>query len=114
MLSALDAAVSGILASTTLINTSAHNVANISTEGFKKDEVHLSSRASGGVDARVEKSTEPGLALYSSDGTLITGSNVNLAEEVVNQILAKTMLKASAQVIKTVDKMQGSLLDIII
>ena len=114
MISALNAATSGLQASVIMLNTSAHNVANSSTLGFKKDVVHLSSRASGGVSARVEKSTEPGPTLYSSDGKLVQGSNVNMAEEILKQIQAKILFKANAQVIKTTAQTQGSLLDIFI
>ncbi len=49
-------------------------------------------------------------------GTLIPGavelSNVDIAEEVVGQILSKTAFRANASVIRTADEMTGTLLDI--
>lgn len=49
-------------------------------------------------------------------GELISGalelSNVDITEEIVDQILAKNAFKANANVIKTADKMLGTLLDI--
>jgi flagellar basal-body rod protein FlgG len=40
------------------------------------------------------------------------GSNVDLAEEAVNQILAKTAFKANANVIRSADQMIGTILNI--
>lgn len=114
MISALNAAVTGIQASLEVLNTSAHNVANSSTEGFKKDEAHLREGPSGGVVVEIRQSTEPGPTLYASDGSLVEGSNVDLAKEATRQILADTMLRANAATVKTASEMQGTLIDILI
>ncbi len=57
-----------------------------------------------------------GLPGTGGRGTLVSGalesSNVNLAEEAVNQIVAKTAFKANAKVIKASDDLLGTLLDI--
>ena len=57
-----------------------------------------------------------GLPGTGGRGTLVSGalegSNVNLAEEAVNQIVAKTAFKANAQVIKASDDLLGTILDI--
>ncbi len=57
-----------------------------------------------------------GIPGASNSGSVISGvlesSNVNIAEEAVNMILAKTAFKANANVIRTADEMIGTILDI--
>ncbi len=57
-----------------------------------------------------------GLPGTGGRGTVVSGalesSNVDLAEEAINQIIAKTAFKANANVIKASDEMLGTLLDI--
>ena len=51
-----------------------------------------------------------------SRGTVISGalesSNVDIAEEIVNQIVSKAAFKANASVIRTADELTGAILDI--
>ena len=42
----------------------------------------------------------------------LEGSNVDITEEIVDQIVAKAAFKANANVIKTNDEMLGTILDI--
>jgi flagellar hook protein FlgE len=51
------------------------------------------------------------LAIVQTAG-LKKGSNVDIAEEMVDQIIAKAAFKANVNVIKANDEMIGSLLDI--
>ena len=113
MLSPIHTALSGLRASTELVSASAHNIANSFTDGFKKDVVHLSEGAAGGVVADVEKSKEPGPLQYSHKGTLVERSNVDLAEETVNLIFARNSYAANAATIRAVDEMESTLLDIL-
>ncbi len=113
MLSPIHAAISGLRASTELVSASAHNIANRFTDGFKKDVVHLSEGAAGGVVVDVEKSNEPGPLHYSHEGTLVEGSNVDLAEETVNLIFARNSYTANVATIRAVNEMESTLLDIL-
>lgn len=89
-------ALSGMNAAPTTLNSSAHNVANMNTSGFRRQEVVQSAQAGGGVST-----------------TLTTASAVGSSFEtdVVTQLQAKNSFLASLAVFKTSDKMAGALLD---
>ena len=112
MVSSVNNSVSGITASLTRQEASANNVANLSTEGYKKDTVIQSEGSTGGVVVHIEKSTIPGSKLPEPDGTVVEGSNVNLAEEAVNQIIAKTELGANVAALKASQEAEQSLIDL--
>jgi flagellar basal-body rod protein FlgC len=84
MIGAISSALSGLIAFSTQINVTAHNIANVNTDWFKKSH-------------------------YGP--TQMELSNVDLAEEAVNRIAAQREFEANLQAIKTADDMLGSLLD---
>lgn len=96
MASIASIALSGMNAAQTQLNTAAHNVANVNTPGFSRQEVVQSAQAQGGVAARVSTSTTPGASLES---------------DVVMQLQAKNAFLANLAVFKTHDKMAGALLN---
>lgn len=113
---------SGLLAEQRRLEVSAHNVANASAEGFQGQVVTAQERPSGGVDVRVDTAEVSAEALQAqadaqgeapADGAAGTmpRSDVNVADETVNQITAKAAFQANAKVIGTQDKTIGSLLD---
>lgn len=112
MISAIDNALSGISGSVKKIEASAHNTANLSTSGFKKDTVLQSEGESGGVVVHIEKGLTPNPQLPEPDGSFVERSDVDLAEESVNQILARTEMEANLAVLKTADEMGQSVIDI--
>ncbi len=114
MVSAIHGSLSGIDASLRRIETTAHNTANLSTSGFKNDTVHQSEGRTGGVVVHIEKSLTPGPQLPSPDGTIVEGSNVDLAEEVSNQIIAKAALDANLAALTSVLEAEKSIIDIIV
>ncbi len=89
-------ALSGIQAAQTRLNASAHNIANLNTEGFRRDQVSAQAREGGGVLASVDKAAQPG-----SD----------LVQDVVDQKMAALAFKANVQVLKTAASLTGTLLD---
>ncbi|GAA6142597.1 flagellar basal body protein [Hydrogenophaga sp. 5NK40-0174] len=94
--------LSGMQAAQTRLNVTAHNVANVQTEGFQRQRVEQTANAeTGGVTARV---TQPESA---------TGQNVDaLVEDMVEQKMAKNTYLANLQTVKTEQEMMGNLLDI--
>ncbi|MFQ5597339.1 MAG: flagellar basal body rod C-terminal domain-containing protein [Nitrospiria bacterium] len=112
MLSPMNTALSGLSGSLRRLEAAAHNTANLSTNGFKKDTVLQSEGASGGVVVHIEKGLGPGPQLPEPDGTFTEGSNVDLAEEAVNQVLAKTEFSAHLAILKTADEMEKSMIDL--
>lgn len=88
--------LSGMNAAQTQLQASAHNVANLNTDGFSRQEVALKAQPQGGVSAAVNKASVPGNALET---------------DVVSQLQAKNAFLANLAVFKTSDKMAGALLD---
>lgn len=91
-------ASSGLRAAQLQLDSSAHNVANLNTPGFKRQTVDLQEApAQGGVRAS--------LGRVPSEGS-------SLETEAVGQMAATYAFKANVQVLKTEDRMMGALLDV--
>lgn len=90
-------ALSGMNAARAVLNSSAHNIANLNTPGFRRQEVHQNAQADGGVET----------ALTTTTG--IEGQS--LEADVVAQLQAKNAFLANLAVFKASDKMAGALLD---
>lgn len=88
--------LSGMQAAQVQLDTSANNVANAQTEGFKRRQVEQTAQAAGGVSTQVVQATDPGPALEA---------------DLVNQLQAKNAFLANLAVFKTSNAMAGSLLD---
>jgi len=89
-------ALSGMSAAQTRLQTSAHNVANLATDGFKRQDTLQTAQAEGGVRTAVRESSQAGNALE---------------QDVVNQLQAKNSFIANLSVFKAADRMAGALLD---
>lgn len=89
-------ALSGMRAAQTSLNSSAHNVANLNTPNFRREEVLQTAQAGGGVAiARQQASVE----------------GASLETDVVAQLQAKNAFLANLAVFKTSNQMAGALLD---
>lgn len=113
MTSAISSALSGIVAAMTMLDVSANNTANISTDGFKADVASMSEGDLGGVVVNLSKSTNPGYYYPDAAGALVEASNVDAAREAVNQIISKHMLAMNIASLKTANEMNKSVLDIL-
>ncbi len=90
-------ASSGLRAAQLQLDTSAHNVANVNTEGFRRQTVEQAAVPDqGGVEARVGRAPAEG---------------ASLEEDVVGRMSATYAFSANLQAVKTEDRMLGSLLD---
>jgi len=87
----------GLSANQARLSVAAHNIANASTEGFKRQEVHQEARPDGGVRASVRQTEQV---------------ETNISQDVVEQKVALYNAQANVQVIRTGNGMLGSLLDI--
>lgn len=97
-MSALSAmSLSGMNAARTALNASAHNLANLPTAGFRREQAVMASAVGGGVTASLTRVPEPGNAV---------------ATDIVGQLIAKNQFLANLAVFKTNDQMLGSLLDL--
>ena len=115
MIAAVHTALSGLTAFAKQFEVSAHNVANVNTDGFKKSGTEFVEVQSGGVLPVVQKddSAGPTVLKGTSHGPAqIELSNVDLGEETVSQIIAQLGFEANLRTLKTADQMLGSILDI--
>lgn len=108
-----NSSISGIRAATDMLNTSARNIANINTDGYKKQRVNLRGDHGSGVIADIIESTEAGSLYKNRRGDMVETSNVNYVEEVVTQIKARHLLSANAAAIKYTDVALETIMDII-
>ena len=114
MLSAIHSALSGLAAFEKEIEVTAHNVANVNTNGFKKSRTEFVSVATGGVLPVVQKDDSAGPTVLNNTGyspAQVELSNVDLGEETVNQILAQRGFEANLRTLHTADDMLGTILD---
>jgi len=108
-----NSSVSGIRAAIDMLSISAHNTANINTDGYKKQRANLRDGHDRGVIVDITENTETGSLYKNKRGDIVEASNVNYAEEIVTQINARHLLSANAAAIKRIDDAQESLMDII-
>lgn len=89
-------ALSGMQAAQQQLQAAAHNVANVATPGFRRQEVQLRAQPQGGVTTELQRAQAEGAALEA---------------DVVAQLQAKNAYLANLSVFKTADRMAGALLD---
>lgn len=89
-------AISGMNAAQVTLNSSAHNIANMNTAGFRRQEVAQTAQAGGGVSSALTTASAEGAAPET---------------DVITQLQAKNSFLANLAVFKTSDKMAGALLD---
>ena len=93
--------VASIQAHQTLLNNSAHNVANVNTDGFVPTQTTLNDTGNS-VTASFAKTTDNGSARSQTD----------LAKELPDQMIAQDGVAVNVTAIRTQDEMLGTLLDI--
>lgn len=115
MIAGIQAALSGLQAFATKTENNANNIANMNTDGFKKDRVVLSAQPPQGVKATLEQLNTPGTVVAESTDQgfqMIEQSNVDLSEEIPEMLLNKYGYTANLKTLQTADQMMQSLLDI--
>ncbi len=115
MISSINTSLSGLLAQQKKVDATAHNVANVETDGFKKSRVTLNEGENDGVSASVTQIDTPGPMVLEQTGggeEMVEKSNVELTEEIPDLVVARRSYQANLKVIQTQDEMIGSLLDI--
>ncbi len=104
---------SGMLAASEMLRASANNIANINTDGFKKDIARPEEIANGGVKTLSSKSSLSSTVFRADIGDTVETSNVRMEEEMVNQITAKHQFSANLSALKTNFEAEREVLDII-
>lgn len=91
-------ALSGMASASTALGSSAHNIANMQTDGFRRQTVGYREVEGGGVTAQIDRAAMPGQALE---------------RDVVDQIAAKNAFLANLAVFRASDAMAGEVLDLL-
>ncbi len=102
-------AQSGLLAATARLDVSAHNVANLLTDGFRPLRVDSAEAAGGGVTTTAWRPPDPA-AESRADRALVAASGTDLLTEQVAQQQAAAAYRANLATLKTADELQATLL----
>lgn len=94
----INASLSGMNAAQTRLDASAHNIANLSTQDFTRQEVQQSDSVNGGVKVSLTSSS--------------AGAGNNLEADMVEQLQSKSLYQANLSVLKANIAMMGTLIDI--
>ncbi|MEE2828075.1 MAG: flagellar basal body rod C-terminal domain-containing protein [Myxococcota bacterium] len=106
---------SALQAESRRLQASAHNRANMNTEGFKALRVSNveASTPGAGVETRVERTDTPGPALLDASGRVSgEGSNVDLVSEVVTRLTASRAYEANLRSLQGASDLDRSLLEV--
>ncbi len=98
MTSVFAIATSGIRAADAALRTSAHNLANLETAGFRRERVVNTAQADGGVETSTMRSQ-------------VEGSSIE--DDLVAQLQAKNAFLANLAVFRGSSPVAGSLLDVL-
>ena len=111
---AFNTALTALRAFEIKMDVNANNIANVETDGFKKSRVNMKENAQGGVQATTEQINLPGISLGTNEktGAERESSNVNGAEEFVDQMVTQYGYEANVLTVRTAHSMEQSLLDI--
>ena len=109
-----NAAISSIKAHGRKMDVTANNVANVNTNGFKRDQAVFQEGAAGDVRVHLRKdpsAAPPDPLAPDAPGVSKELSNVDLADEMTSLIPTTIGYKVNLKVIRARDEMIGSLLD---
>jgi len=116
MISSLKNTLSALNAFDKKMDVIANNVANVETEEFKKSRATLVEGPENSVNVEVTQPEDPGpTAVQVRDGQTEEKemSNVDLAEEIPQSIVALRGYEANLATIRTQEQMLNSILDIV-
>ncbi len=107
--------VSSIRAHERKLGVTANNVANVNTNGFKRERAVLQEGANGDVRVRVRREDTPTPTdplAPDVPGVEKALSNVDLADEMPGLVTTSVGYKVNLQVVRAREDMIGNLLDI--
>jgi len=113
VITATQSALSALQAFGTKLQSNANNIANVSSEGFKKTRVTLTNQEPQGVKASVDKIDTPGTMTPEQTSTgmeLVELSNVDLGQELPEASINSRFYQANLKTLQVADEMLGSLL----
>jgi flagellar hook protein FlgE len=107
--------LSALQAFGTKMSVTANNVANVSSEGFKKSRAVLEEGRNQAVTVDIQKIDTPGPVVQDTHGAEPVQrelSNVDLGEELPGTIPTSRGYEANLEIIRTRDEMLGTVIDL--
>lgn len=114
MLNPIEISLTGLRAFSRKLGVSAHNVANVNTDGFRPGRTQMVEEARGGVQARVEN-PPPAPVSFDPQGENPAPplSQTDLGTETVQMVVAKRSYQANLKALQTAEEAEKSVLDIL-
>src|SRR5512133_2690319 len=100
MISGVSASLSALYAFGNKLSNTGHNVANVNTNGYKKTVATITEDENRLPRVNLMQSHQPG-AIVMEDGLLKETSNVDLAEEFPQMMIAQRGYEANIKALKT-------------
>ena len=114
MVNGVGASLAGLAAFEKKVAAAANNIANSNTTGYKKTEATITEDAAGLPEVNLKRIDTPGPLVPEEDGTLTEQSNVDLAQELTQSMVAQRGYEANIKALKSQDNLLGLTLDILI
>ena len=114
MIAGLSSTVSSLQAHDRKMAVNANNIANVNTNGYKRDQAVLVEGGAGDVRVNLRKDMSPAPEdRLAPDAPNVEKelSNVDLADEMTGMIPTEIGYKANLKTIQARDEMMGTLLD---
>lgn len=113
----LNTALSAITANSRFFRSTANNVANLETDGFRAEQARFDARAPAGTEFRGLMDDGAVLGASSVDGSEDTGSeltrsNVDVTREITNLVIGSNAYTAAIRVAETADELLEATIDI--
>ncbi|MDY6903184.1 MAG: flagellar basal body rod C-terminal domain-containing protein [Thermodesulfobacteriota bacterium] len=91
-----------------------NNIANVSTDGYKRSRAHLVNDPKDGVTVTISQPGADALSQYpTSESTAQPPSDVSLNEEIPQSIATQRYYEANLKIVRVKDEMLKSTIDII-
>jgi len=112
MVSGVNASFAALFTFGNMLANTAGNVANVNTNGYKKTVATITEDAQGLPELSLTKSDSAG-PLIQENGIMTEASNVDLAEELPQMIVAQRGYEANIKALKVQDDLLKSTIDIL-
>ncbi len=113
MIAGISSSIAAIYAFGSKLAGTANNIANVNTDGYKKTVSTISEGKQGLPETNQGKSSTPG-PIVQVEGLFKETSNVDLAEEFPQMVLAQRGYEANIKSLQTQAELTKLLMDIIV
>jgi flagellar basal body rod protein FlgG len=114
MISGIGASLAGLAVFEKKLSAAANNIANSNTAGYKKTESVITEDGSGLPELSLQQVDTPGPLVQEADGKMSEQSNVDLAEELTQSIVAQRGYEANLKALRAQNDLLGKALDILV